>query len=73
MRTVQEIKCAIELLPFEERARLIGELCGWADDNWDRQMKADAEAVKFGLINEDAAEAYRGGRTKPLDDIIGQP
>lgn len=73
MSTVQEIKCAIELLSVEERARLIGELCGWADDDWDRQMRADAETGKFGQINEDAAEAYHGGRTKPLDEIIGPP
>ena len=73
MSTVQEIKSAIEQLPLQERAALVAELCGWTDDDWDRRMKADAQAGKFAAVNEDAANAYRAGRTKPLDDILGQP
>ncbi len=73
MSTVQEIKSAIEQLPLQERAALVAELCGWTDDDWDRRMKADAKAGKFAAVNEDAANAYRIGRTKPLDDILGQP
>jgi len=68
MSTVQEIKSAIERLPLEERAALIAELCGWTDDDWDRQMKADAKAGKFVALNEDAARDYNSGRAKPLDD-----
>ena len=48
---MQEIKSAIERLSLEERAELIAELCGWADDDWDRQMNADAEAGKFATLN----------------------
>ena len=55
MSTVQEIKSAIERLSLEERAELIADLCGWTDDDWDRQMKADARAGKFATLNEDAA------------------
>ena len=73
MSTVQEIKFAIERLPLEERAELIADLCGWVDDDWDRQMKAHAKAGKFGRLNEDSANAYRSGQTKPLDDILGSP
>ena len=73
MSTVQEIKTAIGQLPLEERAALIAELCGWADDDWDRQMKADANAGRFGSLNEDAGNAYRSGQTKPLSDILGEP
>lgn len=72
MSTVQEIKSAIEQLPFAERAALIADLCGWSDDDWDRQMKADAAAGKFAALNEDAGNAYRSGQTKPLDDILGK-
>jgi hypothetical protein len=68
--TVQEIKSAIDRLPVEERAALVAELCGWADDDWDRQMKADAAAGKFGALNEEASQAYRAGQTKPLGDIL---
>ncbi|HLP24044.1 MAG TPA: hypothetical protein VK477_00095 [Acidobacteriota bacterium] len=70
MSTVQEIKSAIERLPLEERAALIAELCGWNDDDWDRQMKADAQAGKFKPLNEDAANAYRAGETRPLEDQL---
>ena len=72
MSTVQEIKSAIEQLPLEERAALVAELCGWTDDEWDRWMKADAKAGKFAGLNEDAANAYKSGQTKPLDDILGK-
>ena len=57
MSTVQEIKSAIERLPLQERAALVAELCGWTDDDWDRRMKADAQAGKFAAVNEDAANA----------------
>ena len=42
MSTVEEIRTAIDRLSLEERAQIIAELCGWTDDDWDRQMKADA-------------------------------
>jgi hypothetical protein len=70
MSTVQEIKSAIEQLSFESRAELIAELCGWSDDDWDRQMKADAAAGKFAALNEDADNAYGAGQLKPLDDLL---
>jgi hypothetical protein len=72
MSTVQEIKSAIERLPLEQRAALIAELCGWTDDDWDRQMKADASAGKFAAVNEAAATAYRTGRTEPLEEGLGR-
>ncbi|HUG10480.1 MAG TPA: hypothetical protein VMM36_05680 [Opitutaceae bacterium] len=59
MSSVEEIKAAIYQLPLEERAALIAELCGWADDDWDRQMKADAKAGRFGAMNEAAEQAVR--------------
>ena len=72
MSTVQEIKSAIERLSLEERATLIADLCGWIDDDWDHQMKADARAGKFAALNEAAGNAYHSGQTKPLDDILDQ-
>ncbi len=73
MSTVQEIKSAIEHLDIESRAELIAELCGWNDDDWDRQMKADAASGKFAALNEEADEALREGRTQPLDQGLAQP
>ena len=73
MSTVQEIKSAIARLSLEERAELISELCGWADDDWDRQMKSDAAAGKFDALNRDADVAHASGQTRPIDDIVGKP
>ena len=33
-------------------------------------MKADAKAGKFAVLNEDTANSFRSGKTKPLDDIL---
>lgn len=73
MSTVQEIKVAIARLSLEEQAKLISELCGWTDDDWDRQMKRDAAAGKFDALNRDAEAADASGQTRPLEDILGQP
>lgn len=73
MSTVQEIKSAIEQLTLEDRATLIADLCGWTDDHWDRQMKADAAAGKFAVLNEAAGNAYQAGALKPLDEILKEP
>ena len=70
MSTVEEIKTAIQLLSVEERAEdVVAELCGWADDNWDRQMKADAAAGKFDSLNREADAAHAVGETHPLNDM----
>lgn len=57
MSTVQEIKAAIGWLTLEEQAAQIAELCGWTDDDWDRQMNAGAKAGKFAVLNEEATKA----------------
>ena len=57
MSTVQEIKLAIERLPLQERAALVAELCGWTDDDWDRQMKIDAKGGTFTALNEAGANS----------------
>jgi hypothetical protein len=72
MSTVEEIKIAIGKLSVEERAELLAELCGWADDDWDRQMKADAAAGKFDALNRETDAAHAAGRTVPLEDILGK-
>ena len=72
MNAVHEIKLAIAKLSLEERAELISELCGWADDEWDRQMKSDTEAGKFAVLNRDAEAAHASGQTQPLRDILSE-
>ena len=72
MNTVQEIKTAIANLPLEERAELVSDLCGWADDDWDRQMKAEAGAGSFSALNREADAAHQAGQTLPLSDLLGE-
>jgi hypothetical protein len=43
MSTVAEIKGAIDKLSPQERCELEALLHPWTDDDWDRQMQADAE------------------------------
>jgi hypothetical protein len=43
MSTVAEIKGAIDKLSPQERRELERLLHPWADNDWDRQMQADAE------------------------------
>lgn len=70
MSTVAEIREAIEKLSLEERAELLAELHGYEDDDWDRQMKADAAAGKFDAMNRAAEAEYRAGQTRPLEEIL---
>ena len=70
MSTVEEIKTAISKLSLEHRAELIAELCGWIDDDWDRQMKADADAGKLASLNRETDAAHAAGQTIPLEDIL---
>ena len=61
-----ELKEEVLKLSFEQKAELAAVLHGWEDDDWDRQMKADAEAGLFdGMIAEAKAE-HAAGRTRPL-------
>ena len=73
MSTVAEIKMAIGQLSLEERAEIIADLCGWTEDDWDRQMKADAGAGKFTALNHDTDAAHAAGQSLPLDDILREP
>ena len=73
MSTVEEIRTAIERLSLEERAQIIAELCGWSDDDWNRQMKADGAAGKFASLNREAEAADAAGQTRPLEDILHEP
>lgn len=73
MGTVQEIKSAIANLSLEERDKLTSELCGWADDDWDRQMQGDAAAGKFAVLNREAEAAQMSRQSRPLQDILGEP
>ena len=70
--TVPEIKKAIKRLDETQLAELRQWLWELDADDWDRQMKRDAEEGRLDALAEQALEDYRAGRTLPLpggDDI----
>jgi len=71
MSTVAEIKEAIARLSPEEYCELMAELVpGLPDDNWDKQMKADAAAGKLDFIDRNVEKARREGTLIPLERIL---
>ena len=61
MSTVEEIKSAIDGLSFEDRCRLMALLNSFPDDDWDREMRADAEAGKFDNLIAEAEAEHKAG------------
>jgi hypothetical protein len=71
MSTVGEIKAAIAKLSPQEYCELMAELQpALPDDDWDKQMKADAIAGKFDEMNRRAEEDFKAGRCDPLERMF---
>jgi hypothetical protein len=65
MSTVAEIKEAIDQLSPQERCELEALLHPRADDDWDRQMAADAEAGgKLDQLKQASLKEAKAGRLK---------
>ncbi len=64
MSTVAEIKEAIAKLSPREYCELMAELHPLPDDEWDKQMKADAAAGKFDEMNRHALADHEAGLTE---------
>ena len=62
MSTVAEIKRAIEKLSPQERCELEALLHPWPEDDWDRQMQADAEpgGKLYGMMSASRKDAQAG-------------
>ena len=70
MSTVAEIKAAIPSLTLAEREDIARYLHDWTDDDWDRQMAADAEpGGKLHRLMEQAEAEAKAGK---LRDFPGQ-
>ncbi len=70
MSTVTEIKSAIKKLN-PTQLRSVGDLVdALREDQWDKQIDADAKAGKLDKLAEKALADYRAGRCKPLDEIL---
>jgi hypothetical protein len=59
MTKVEEIKAAIDKLSFQERCELNALLNPLPDDEWDKQMRADAEDGKLDWMLDEAKRCER--------------
>ena len=67
MSRVEEIKAAIEQLTPEERCELAALLNPAEEDDWDQQMKKDAEpGGKLDRLMEAANNEYQQGKSLPF-------
>lgn len=70
MTTVTEIKAAIESLNPREYCELMAMLHPTADDDWDRQMKADAASGRLDQLMEQARADAAAGMCVPLETVL---
>jgi hypothetical protein len=67
MSRVEEIKAAIDRLSPEERCELTALLNSAEEDDWDRQMKKDAEpGEKLHRLMEAANKEYNKDKRRPF-------
>ncbi|MEP7016234.1 MAG: hypothetical protein ABI925_12405 [Verrucomicrobiota bacterium] len=72
MSTVGEIIEAVKKLPEREKSEFLDRLAEVDfDDAWDRQIEADAKAGQLDPLWQEAVKDIQAGRTKPLDEILG--
>jgi len=67
MSTVAEIKEAIAKLSPREYCELLADLVPHHDDEWDRQMKADADSGKLDFIDRNVRDSIAQGTALPLE------
>jgi hypothetical protein len=71
MSTVTEIIEAVKKLPEAEKGEFLERLSEINfDDEWERQIEADANAGRLDHLWEQALGDIKAGRTKPLDEIL---
>ncbi len=65
MSKIEEIKAEIDKLSPRERCELNALLHDWPDDDWDKQMRADAEpGGKLDKLREEAEREENAGRLR---------
>jgi hypothetical protein len=71
MSTVAEIIEAVKQLSEEEKSALLEQLADLDfDDEWDRQIEADAKAGKLDFLWKEAQREIAQGTARPLDEIL---
>jgi hypothetical protein len=72
MSTVSEIIQAVKQLNEEEKSEFLAKLADVDFDTaWDRQIEADAKAGRLDFLWNEAKQEIAEGRTKPLDELLG--
>jgi hypothetical protein len=71
MSTVTEIREAILKLPAEEAWKLAAVLRDYLDALWDKQFEDDVKAGRLNELAARAREEHASGKTRPMDEIIG--
>jgi Arc/MetJ-type ribon-helix-helix transcriptional regulator len=71
MSTVAEIRDAIRQLPAKEAWKLAQELRDHLGALWDKQFEEDVEAGRFDQLIARAREEHATGKTRSMDEIIG--
>jgi len=70
--TVSEIIEAVKKLPERDKSEFLARLAEVDfDDAWDCQIEADAKAGRLDHLWTEAMEDIKAGRTKPLDEVLG--
>jgi len=70
MTTLLEIKAAIDRLTPREYAELLAMLHPTTDDDWDRQIAADAATGRLDRVIAEARADLAAGRCRPLEDLL---
>ena len=73
MSSVPEIIEAVKDLSEDEKAEFLDRLSEINfEDDWDRQIEADAKAGRLDHIWQSAVSDIEAGRTKPLDEVLNE-
>lgn len=71
MSTVTEIREAIRKLPAKDAWRLAEELREHLDELWDEQFEDDVKAGRLDQTIARAREEYASGKSRSMDEIVG--
>jgi len=66
MSTIEEIETAITQLPKDQFWKLTERLIALREDEWDRQIEADAKSGKLDKVFEQADRDFQAGGCKEL-------
>jgi hypothetical protein len=68
--TVSEIENALRALPVQDARAVADWLQDYLDDQWDKQIEADAANGRLDRVWKKAQADIASGNVKPLDEVI---